>query len=260
VLSSTSLVITAWKRPAYLAQSLQSWAAVPELRGLNYVLVALGWSHVYDDQVAVIRAREAMMGRPVSVMQDSPDAADSPGMHRALGEAIDAAFTVSGTEWVLCSEEDVVVSTDVLAYTGWAQQHYADDVLCICAHNRGGMGWDNLAAGPRDGQASQTDVRRLPYFNPWGWCISRRKWETVARPVWDWDCNEGGDLDSGYDWGMQRLSSFGPWVNLVPDAARSQTIGRDGGVYSTPDIFALQQARSFREHREHVSYQLLEDE
>jgi hypothetical protein len=259
VLSSTSLVITAWKRPHYLSRTLQSWAATPELRGLNYVMVALGWSPVYDDQMAVIRDREALMGRPVSVMQDSPDAAESPGMHRALGEAIDAAFTVPGTEWVLCGEEDVVVSSDVLTYMGWAQQHYAEDVLCICAHNRGGMGWDDLAAGAQDWHASQTDVRRLPYFNPWGWCISRDKWRAVARPVWDWDCNEGGDQDSGYDWGMQRLSSLGPWVNLVPDAARSQNIGKDDGVYSTPEIFALQYSGSFREIREHVSYQLLED-
>ena len=256
MLSETSLVITAWKRPHYLARALQSWAATPELRGLNYVMAAVGWSTRYDDQLAVIRAAEPMLGRPVSVMPDSPVASESPGMHRALGEAIDAAFSVAGTRWVLCSEEDVVVSNDVLAYLSWAQQHCGGDVLCICAHNRGGMGWDDLAAGPRDGQVSQTAVRRMHYFNPWGWCISRDKWLQVARPVWDWDCNEGGDQDSGYDWGMQRLSALGPWVNLVPDAARSQTIGKDGGVYSTPDIFALQQARSFREHREHASYQL----
>jgi hypothetical protein len=55
---------------------------------------------------------------------------------------------------------------------------------------------------------------------------------------------------------MQRLAAVGPWLNLVPDAARSQTIGEWGGVYSTPDIFPLQQSRSFREHREPVSYRL----
>lgn len=260
MLSSTSLVITAWKRPEYLVRTLQSWALAPELRGLNEVMVALGWSNRFDDQRDVIRRAEQQLGRPVVIVADSPLAAESPGMHRALGEAIDLAFEQAGTEWVLCGEEDVVVSSDVLAYTGWAQQHASEDVLCICAHNRGGMGWDDLHAGPSDGQASQTDVRRLPYFNPWGWCIRRDKWRQVARPVWDWDCNDGGDRESGYDWGMQRLSALGPWVNLVPDAARSQTIGKDNGVYSTPDIFALQQARSFREHREHVSYQLLEDE
>lgn len=258
MLSKTSLVITAWKRPDYLARTLQSWAQAPEVRGLNGVMVALGWSNRFDDQRDVIRrAEEQQLGREVAVLPDSPLAAESPGMHRALGEAIDLAFAQAGTEWVLCGEEDVVVSSDVLAYTGWAQQHCDEATLCICAHNRGGAGWDGLTARRTDGGADQAVVRRQHYFNPWVWCISRGQWKAVARPVWDWDCSEGGVLQSGYDWGMQRLSVLGPWHNLVPEAARSQTIGELSGVYSSPDIFPLQQAESFRERREHVSYRLV---
>lgn len=250
MLDKTGLVITAWKRPDYLKQALESWARTPELIELRHVMVALGWSHRFDDMRDVIRSAERQLLRQVAVVPDSPEAAESPGMHRALGEAIDTAFHQQGTDWVLCGEEDVIVSADALAYVSWAQREYDGSSLCICLHNQGGAGWDGLTAPRADDDADQAAARWLPYFNPWGWCIRRDKWELVARPVWDWDCNEGGDQNSGYDWGMQRLSALGPWVNLVPDAARSQTIGELSGVYSNPDIFPLQQARSFRRQRQ----------
>jgi hypothetical protein len=251
VLSNTTLLITAHHRPEYLRRTLESWAAVPEIGELRRVVVALGWSHRFDDQMDVIRAAEPLLDRPVDVFPDSQAARESPGMHRALGEAIDAAFTGvgEGGHYVICGEEDVAVSDDVLAYMAWAMHWYAEDVLVICAHNRGGAGWDGLDAPRGDGDAHQEKVRLLPYFNPWVWCVGLGQWRTRLRPVWDWDCTSGGDGDSGYDWNIQRLSQVGPWRNLVPDAARSQTIGETGGVYSTPEIFPHQQSRSFREHR-----------
>jgi hypothetical protein len=249
MLKDATLLITAHRRPDYLRQTLASWAAVPEIGELRRVAVALGWSHRFDDQLAVISAAELLLGRPIDVIPDSPAARDSPGMHRALGEGIDAAFGDPRSDYVICGEEDVIVSDDVLAYMSWAMHWYQPDVLAICAHNRGGAGWDGLD-GPRDDKdAHQEKVRLLPYFNPWVWCVGRGQWLTKMRPVWDWDCDSGGDGDSGYDWSLQRLSAVGPWRNLVPDAARSQTIGELSGVYSTPEIFPLQQSLSFREHR-----------
>jgi hypothetical protein len=251
MLDRTSLVVTAWKRPDYLRQSLESWARAPELSELRRIIVALGWSHRFDDMTGAIRAAERQLGRAAVVVPDSPEASRSPGMHRALGEAIDTAFLMDrDADWVLCGEEDVIVSADALAYVAWAQQQYGEHSLCICLHNRGGAGWDGLTAEREDADADQEAVRELPYFNPWGWCIRRDKWEAVARPVWDWDCDSAGSRDSGYDWQMQRLSSIGPWHNLVPDAARSQTIGEDFGVYSNPGIFPFQQAKSFRRQRD----------
>ena len=253
MLEKTALVITAWKRPDYLKRVLESWAMTPELIELRHVMVALGWSHRFDDMRDVIRGAERQLLRQVTVVPDSPEAAESPGMHRALGEAIDTAFQQKGTDWVLCGEEDVIVSADALSYVSWAQREYDASSLCICLHNQGGTGWDWLT-GPRaereDDGADQEAVYRLPYFNPWGWCIRRDRWELAVRDGWDWDCTSGGSGDSGYDWQMQRLTGLGNWRNLVPAAARSQTIGELYGVYSNPDIFPLQQAKSFRRLRD----------
>lgn len=259
MLDTTALVITAWKRPDYLQRTLASWAAAADVEKLRLVAVALGPSHRYDDQMDVIRETEENLGRKIVVLPDSPEAQRSPGMHRALGEAIDQLFEDFAPEWVLCGEEDVIVSSDVLTYMSWAQQEYDSTTLCICAHNHGGAGWDGLNAMREDLDADQATVRRLPYFNPWVWCTWQRTWKSVIRHVWDWDCTSGGGNDSGYDWQMQRLASSGAWSSLVPDAARSQTIGEFAGVYSTPGIFPLQQAASFRELRENVSYRLVSE-
>jgi hypothetical protein len=251
MLKDATLLITAHHRPDYLRRTLASWAAAPEVSQLRNVVIALGRSHRWDDMLEVVAEAEKSMGRVIDVYPDSDAARQSPGMHRALGEAIDAAFgsAAQRRHYVICGEEDVIVSDDVLSYMEWAMHWYAEDVLCICAHNRGGTGWDGLDGLRDDGAAHQEKVRLLPYFNPWVWCVGRAQWRTRLRPVWDWDCDSGGDQDSGYDWNLQRLVTVGPWRNLVPDAARSQTIGEMGGAYSTPEIFPLQQSLSFREHR-----------
>lgn len=256
MLSDTALLITACRRPDYLQRTLLSWSAAARVGDLRMVAVALGPSHRLDDQMDVIREAEGALGRKIVVIPDSQEAQVSPGMHRALGEAIDQLFLNFQPGFVLCGEEDVIVSSDVLSYMAWAQDRYDEGTLCVCAHNQGGAGWDGLAAPREDQGADQAAVRLLPYFNPWVWCAGRRRWLAAISSVWDWDCTSSGGNDSGYDWNMQRLSSLGPWRNLVPDAARSQTIGEHAGVYSSPGIFPLQQSRSFHEHREPVSYRL----
>jgi hypothetical protein len=260
VLENTALLITANKRPEYLHPALASWGACPEIGHLNRIVVALGMSHRWDDQMDVIREAESGMGLAVDVLRDSEAARESPGMHRALGEAIDRVLS-DRVDYVICGEEDVIVSDDALSYFEWAQHWYLEGTLCALAHNRGGTGWDGLDAPREDQDADQAQVRRLRYFNPWVWMVRRDVWQSVMRPVWDWDCDSGGDQDSGYDWNLQRLAQVGPWSCLVPDAARSQTVGRLGGWASTPEIFERQQARSFLLHREQpVRYRLrLED-
>jgi hypothetical protein len=260
MLSNTVLVITAWRRPEYLRQTLLSWAEADGSGQLGSVCVALGRSHLHDDMTAVITEMEDYFHRTIAVFRDSPEAVQSPGMHRALGEAIDTVFRTYRPSWVLCGEEDVVVSDDVLSYVEWAQGQATSKTLAICAHNQGGAGWDGLGEVRRDRDASQSAARRLSYFNPWVWSTSASTWRDGIRPHWDWDCTSGGGGSAaGYDWQMNRLAQLAAWHCIVPDAARSQTIGEFAGVYSTPGIYPYQLAHSFREHRPApVPYALVE--
>jgi hypothetical protein len=78
----------------------------------------------------------------------------------------------------------------------------------------------------------------------------------VLEPNWDYDLTSGPRPDQrGYDWAVQRtVERYGDV--LVPDAARSQNIGRDGGVFAHPEEFEWTQAKSFREVRGAVAYKL----
>lgn len=268
--SDIAVVVTAKSRPKYLEQTLRSWELVRGAEGVHTFLLALGRSP--HQNVQIILAADSTLR--VRVRLDSQRADASPGMHRAIGEAIDSVLEAPGVNFVVLGEEDVVVSDDVLEYFSWARgvMEREPQILVACAHNRGGCGWDaktiaqvsggvEWALRDNDGDADQQAVRALPYYNPWGWGITRQAWTHVIRPQWDWECNSGGPNDSGYDWNMAtRILPSEGWLALVPDAARSQNIGADDGVYSSPQIHPFQVSRSFLEHREPSAGYRLEGE
>lgn len=267
--SDVAVIVTAKSRPDYLERVLRSWENVRGSEQVHTFLLALGRGPMQSVQMGQVNDSSLR----IRIRLDSHRADASPGMHRAIGEAIDSALGAPGVQFVVLGEEDVVVSSDTLEYFAWARKEMARDpqVLVALAHNRGGSGWDAKTIGQAAGgmewalrdddtEADQGVVRKLAYFNGWGWGVTREAWTEVIRPQWDWDCNSGGPSDSGYDWNMQlRVLPSGGWLSLVPDAARSQNIGELGGTYSTPEIHSLQQSRSFREHREPVTY-ILKDE
>ena len=64
-------------------------------------------------------------------------------------------------------------------------------------------------------------------------------------------------MDSGYDHNIhRRILPEGGLVCAVPDASRSQNIGRHGGWASSEETWAFSQAASFRADREPVAYRL----
>ena len=257
--SDTSLLISAWTRPLYLKRVLASWAQVPEVKDLRTVTVALGRSNRASEQMAVIAAAQEELGREITVRADSDLAARSPGMHRALGEAASAAFADDpDLEFLVCSEEDVVVSDDVLRYFAWARQLRDEhpEILVCEAHNAFGQGW-HPAGAVDDPDADQAAVQLVSTFHPWTFATWRDRWEQVLEPGWDWNCSKGTrGYDSGYDWTINYQMMHGGFTAPAPDASRSQNIGRYGGVYANPALFDSTQSQSFRPSRGDVSYRL----
>jgi hypothetical protein len=267
-LADVVLVCTAWRRPDYLERTLASWARVRGVGKLGGFVVALGQSDQQDAQVEVIRHGVHAMGledRTV-ILPDSAQAQASPGMHRALGEAL--GFTrnmklggVTGRgRAVICAEEDIVVSDDVLEYMGWALGRFDADPLIatVCAHDVGGQGWDIPGIGQAGIDAAQAEVVLCDYFNPWVWATwTGRKLDWLLEQ-WDWDATSGQVAwQRGYDWQIRRRIHDGGLLSVVPSASRSQNIGRDGGYYARPDLFDQTQAASFRRHRDPLAYQLI---
>ena len=136
-----------------------------------------------------------------SIHRDSDAAAAVHGPHTAIGEAVDAAFADPGCGFVIVSDEDVIVSDDVLAYFAWAR---AQDTAIVCAHSDLGQGWS-----PRwdDSGADQATVRVCAEFTGWTWGVPRVTWETILRPEWDWDESSGPTAtEHGFDWQCHRIA------------------------------------------------------
>jgi hypothetical protein len=253
-----AVMTTACSRPAYLQQTLTSWANVDGVTsGLSAFAVALGQSPKEFEQINLIRS----IAPGAHIWLDSPDAARSNGMHRAIAEAATRAFTELDADFLILSEEDLTVSSDVLRYMAWAEEKFRGDkrVLAVCAHSPGGNGWDD---GPCDDEgADQDTVRLLPYFAAWTWGTWKDRWFDHLLPAWDFECDSGGALDSGWDWNIAtRILPKGDFLCAVPDASRSQNIGQHGGWAAKPEDFHLTQSKSFRDRRENPAYRLVEAE
>ncbi len=251
-LSDIAVVVTACKRPYYLEETLASWRQVRGIDQVRLFAVQLGRSDREQEQLSVIRD-----GLPNAVIwPDDPNWGGA--MHRGIAEAANRVFSL-GAWFAVFGEEDVLVSDDVLEYMLWAANAYEhrEDVFCACAHSVGGQGWD-VHEPAQDAGADQNAVRLLPYFNAWGWGTWRERWEQVLRPEWDWNgiSWQGGSSPNygdkaGYDWNIQdRVLPRYNGLCTVPDASRSQNIGREEGVYSTAESFSFATAQSFRAHRE----------
>lgn len=254
------LLTSAWRRPAYFEQTLQSWARVRGIGQIGQWVVALGPSDVETQQRELIARYGDLMGADVTILPDSAAAQASPGMHRALGEALTWIQAELAPAAVIFSEEDGEVSDDVLEYILWALGRFADDkrVLTICAHDVGGQGWDVPGIGAGRYVADHAAVRLLDYFNPWCWAAWADRVPFLLEH-WDWDATLGPHpMRMGYDWRIRYLVHNQGLRSAVPDASRSQNLGRDGGVYAHPELYDGTLTASYRRHRDPVAYRLAE--
>ncbi len=252
-----ALLITACKRPYYLKETLTSWALADDVNSLDSVVVALGRSDKEMEQRELIR----QICPGARTWLDSDRAAMSRGMHRAISEAASRIFRALRPNFLIFAEEDEVVSSDIIKYMRWAAEEFKDNerVLLVNGHSRGGQGWD-LWEPAQDAEADQNTVRLEPYMNAWVWGTWADRWEKVLEPNWDHECNSGGATDSGYDWNIAtRIIPQGNYLAVVPEASRSQNIGRKEGWASSEWSFSFSQAQSFREKRDKVSYRLVDN-
>jgi hypothetical protein len=274
-LPDVALVCSAWRRPAYLEETLASWTRVRGVGRLRGLVIALGPSDPDTEarQREVITLAATAMGLPhkLVVLPDSPAAQASPGMHRALGEALS---WVQGSEglptggWtigkaVICAEEDIVVSDDVLEYMTWALDRFEHDplVATVCAHDVGGQGWDIPGIGQLAIGNPQDEAVLSPYFNPWVWATWTGPKLRFLLEQWDWDATLGPVAwQHGYDWRIRRLIMERGLLSVVPAASRSQNIGKDGGYYARPELFDQTRSGSFRKHRDPLKYRLAGDD
>jgi hypothetical protein len=260
-LSRVAIMTTAYRRPYYFEPVLQSWLKADGIADVRRFVIALGASDRFDRQMALINRLSPKFPCPVEVRMQSERANNANGMHTAIAEAMTACFADPDVDFVVAGEEDVMVSSDILQYFGWARETFANDpsVLLVCAHSQAGQSWD-AHESPDDAGADQEAVRLKRYFNGYCWSTWAGRWAKVLEPMWDYECNLGGPLTSGYDWRIQRdIIPSGPYVTVVPDASRSRNIGKLEGWAENAETFGWAAVKSFRERRENPQYRLVSE-
>lgn len=249
----TILVIPAGYRPHYLRDCLNSWGEARGFSDLRGVTVRMMRTN-QDVEGMTREAAEAAAGRhgfKLQVVMDDPEDGQIKGPDRALGKQINASFEDPNCGFVIECDEDVLVSDDILEYFAWSRSL---NPAAVCAHNDLGQGWSNVA--DNEEHADQAAVQLRDEFTSWCFGFTRAAWQDIWLPSWDWDRAAGPSPEQhGFEWQMHRQANGGLAL-AVPDASRCQNIGEHGGTFALPHHFASSQAKSFRQHRDPVSYRL----
>lgn len=133
------------------------------------------------------------------------------GIARNTLATLDYCFYEQLADFVIHTEDDFVVSTDVLEYFSWAAQFWRRDsgVIAVSAfRHRAPLVGSLRAAGPARGFQGQV------------WGTWRSRWEEAIRPLW----SQSGHWDLAL---IEEARSRG-WATVAPDISRSQHIGAVG--------------------------------
>lgn len=215
------VVLTAWRRPGYLSDVLESWSKVRGVDGYKVIVrvepgsrevleVLDRWREHLNLDVRVNGRKLGVRMNPFQVIDDAFED--------------DAAFVVYG-------EDDVLVADDILEFYEWAAGRDPGGALGVIATQR----WIPYSPG------QENHAMQLPYFAATGWGTWIDRWYDVLRPGW-----ERGD-SRGWDWWIVD-HLLGPWDFVLPVYARSQHIGLEGGTHMTPGEYENHLCPSFQEH------------
>ena len=235
-----NVVMTAYRRPVYLRQTLESWLAV---RGVENVLFTF---HVEpsDRRLQVMDAIKRAQLPNYEVVSNQTRL----GVLTNPWSAFENAFTLRGADFVVLAEDDVLVSDDVVEYLTWAAAEFRDDrqVMVVSAHS--------LIGGEPDGQ-----VVREEGFSGLVWGTWADRWQGALSPTWDHDYSTGDHgHEAGWDWNIaKRVMPAAGAVQVRPVVSRSQHIGREGGAHMVAEDFALSVVTDWQQHVEPQDFRVI---
>jgi hypothetical protein len=231
-----AIVLTAFDRPDYLRQTLDSWAKVDGLKEWPFIF-RLEPSHWTGNLEMIIRDFIDATG-----ISDNAEIVVNEfrlGVLHHPWVAMEELF--NDFDFVVRAEDDLVVSTDVLRYFEWAAETFRDDrsVAVVNAFTRE-PGTDPAAT--RFGQI----------FNPWIWGTWRYNWRRTISPTWDHAYTTGTGNDRGWDANLGlRVLPQNRLETLSPECSRVKNIGVRG-VHGTAEN--LPESPSFVQVREPVEF------
>ena len=158
-------------------------------------------------------------------------------------------FMAQNYDFVVRTEDDLVVSADILEYFDWASCKFQNNprvatVNAFCYND-----------GPSD------EVALAERFSPLVWGTWSDRWEGLLGPTWDHDYStyngEPGN-QAGWDWNINtRLFPQHRLLGCFPLASRVHNIGVHG-THSQPPNYRT--ATSFKDDHGSVKYHIVDAE
>lgn len=196
-----ALALTAFKRPQYLQQVLESLRR----NSVSDYTLFVGVEPVSAEVIKVCKSIDFL---PTDITINSKILGVRENPFQTIKRAFDAG---SDVVWQL--EDDVVLSPDA---AGLVESYLAfdrkDDFLCLNLYNPDSKADDENAIVASQG------------FNALSLAITRQQWERYFIPNYHVDSR-------GWDWSMTEFQKRANVSNLTPAMSRSHHIGRDGGTH-----------------------------
>lgn len=220
------------------------------MRGLHdwHLRVAVEPSGTRDAVVALVDAFVRRTGHPDTQVVLNPErlgVLENPYVH------LDALFT-AGHGFVVRTEDDLVVSDDVLELFAHVATTYADDPAVATAH-----GFSPDATGPDEDGPGPEVLVRMNDFCPWVWGTWRDRWRDLIGPTWDRDYstyNGSPGFETGWDWNLDTrvlpahgLHAVAPAVSRVRNIGEIGEHGTPDDLVGAPTFVAHQPPQRFRE-------------
>lgn len=218
-----ALFFTAYDRPEYLADVLTSWTKV---RGLDrWQIVARIEPGKHTDRIVRMFA----------------DFYDQAGLVTAYTIVNDTRLGVLHHPWVgfeelfkdfdfvARTEDDLLVSDDILEFFEWASESYEHVPGVATIHG---------FSLRTEGCPSEAEI--LPQFNPLVFGTWRAVWQSVIGPTWDHDYSTFNGIpgtQAGWDWNLNtRIYPKLGLGGVYPVLSRVSNIGVHG-THSTPENY-----------------------
>jgi hypothetical protein len=219
--------LTAFNRPQYLKEALSSWQKVRDLEDWD-IYVQIEPNDFAEEQANMVRV----------AFQDHPsvEVLINPQVYGVLHNpwvGFERLFMAKNYDFVVRTEDDLVVSADILEYFGWAAEEFQNNSQVATVNGF------TYRDGPSD------EVALVPLFSPLVWGTWQDRWEGFLGPTWDHDYStfngEPGN-QSGWDWNINtRLFPQHQLLACFPLASRVHNIGIHG-VHSLPENYSTSES------------------